>query len=218
MKKGFTLIELIVVVVIIAILMALLLPAMSKMRWQTKKVACVNNLRQIGIALLLYADEHDDGLPLLLVSPSPSNAIGRYDAPDIYPRYADDYTIFHCPSWHNENWTLPDTGWPDSNTYSFYWTSGSNVVTDSDGSIIPASIKGGTYVLAFCGSYSGCHGHLESPGIYSTYVPYTGKNILKSDGAIAYVYADNPNTAGKTPRANFIKPGGTGNYPRNWRW
>src|SRR6266481_3752271 len=53
-ERGFTLIELLVVIAIIAILAAILLPALSRAREQTKRIQCVNNLHQMGVALQTY--------------------------------------------------------------------------------------------------------------------------------------------------------------------
>jgi prepilin-type N-terminal cleavage/methylation domain-containing protein/prepilin-type processing-associated H-X9-DG protein len=63
-RCGFTLVELLVVVGIIALLMSILLPALNKARENARQVKCANNMRQIWMACLMYANENKDKLPI----------------------------------------------------------------------------------------------------------------------------------------------------------
>lgn len=60
--SGFTLIELLVVIAIIAVLLAILMPALSRVKEQGKRASCLSNLRQLNLAWIMYADENDDKL------------------------------------------------------------------------------------------------------------------------------------------------------------
>ena len=62
-RKAFTLVELLVVIGIIALLISILLPALSKARESGNWVVCMSNLKQIGNAMVMYANENRGGLP-----------------------------------------------------------------------------------------------------------------------------------------------------------
>ena len=72
-SSGFTLIELLVVIAIIAILMAILMPALNRVKEQGKRAVCLNNLKQLSLAWIMYADENDDILVNGAIGYSDSN-------------------------------------------------------------------------------------------------------------------------------------------------
>jgi len=70
-RKGFTLIELLVVIAIIAILAAILFPVFAKVREKARQTTCVNNEKQIGIAVLQYVQDYDECYPLVRFAAPP---------------------------------------------------------------------------------------------------------------------------------------------------
>lgn len=83
-RGAFTLVELLVVIGIVAILMGILVPVLSSARASARKIACISNLNQIGIAIHLYSFEHDDSIPVGPVAPpflSPANFYPSTGAP-----------------------------------------------------------------------------------------------------------------------------------------
>jgi prepilin-type N-terminal cleavage/methylation domain-containing protein/prepilin-type processing-associated H-X9-DG protein len=90
-RNGFTLIELLVVIAIIAVLAALLFPSLAAAREKGRQSACLSNERQIGMAMITYADQWDDGLPLIF------NQKGENWQSSVLP-FLKSRAVFLCPS------------------------------------------------------------------------------------------------------------------------
>jgi prepilin-type N-terminal cleavage/methylation domain-containing protein/prepilin-type processing-associated H-X9-DG protein len=110
-SKAFTLIELLMVITIIGILAALLLPAISLAKGYAHSITCKNHLRQMGLALKLYVDEHQGRYPYYLGPKGPAygDAVGKsgrasglvYWSSKLFPYYPLNWTntAYHCPGY-----------------------------------------------------------------------------------------------------------------------
>lgn len=86
-RRGFTLIELLVVIAIIAILAAILFPVFARAREKARQTSCLSNIKQIGLALMMYSEDYDERYPC---------TGGAWWSP-LMP-YVKNAQVFRCPS------------------------------------------------------------------------------------------------------------------------
>ncbi|MCD6360485.1 MAG: prepilin-type N-terminal cleavage/methylation domain-containing protein [Armatimonadetes bacterium] len=92
LSRGFTLIELLVVIAIIAILAAILFPVFAKAREKARQTSCLSNVKQIGLSMMMYAEDYDECYMTV------NHSTGYDWFPPLYP-YVKNRQIFRCPSY-----------------------------------------------------------------------------------------------------------------------
>ena len=129
-RGGFTLVELLVVIGIIAVLIGILIPVLSRAREQSKRVACLSNLRTLGQAMLMYANNHRDRLP----NGNPKNTFVDWEGSNaVLVALNRDYVrapgTFYCPGdidpvpekIETADYTLPNSARVSYDFYSVFW-------------------------------------------------------------------------------------------------
>ena len=159
-KRGFTLIELLVVIAIIAILAAILFPVFARAREAARKTTCLSNLKEVGLASMMYVQDYDETYPWLMMDgrnnndatgfsrnmeiaadPVLNNQRGLFMEVKFNP-YIKNYQLFGCPTFRPDPIVMGADGFP-LNQY-------------------------GSYAYAFGGFYPGCGpgplgGHTATP-------------------------------------------------------
>jgi prepilin-type N-terminal cleavage/methylation domain-containing protein/prepilin-type processing-associated H-X9-DG protein len=93
-QRAFTLIEVLVVVAVISILAALLFPIFSQAREKARQASCASNTRQVGLAILMYAESYDETLPPVAYEGSQGDVLWL----ELVAPYVKNQRVFQCPS------------------------------------------------------------------------------------------------------------------------
>ena len=103
-KKGFTLIEMLVVIAIISILAAILFPVFARARENARRTSCLSNMKQIGLAAMMYVQDYDEKYPArsMQVGTSPTSwgraTTGGWYWGELLQPYAKSKQVFYCPN------------------------------------------------------------------------------------------------------------------------
>ena len=187
-RNAFTLIELLVVVAIIALLVAILLPSLSRARDEAERIACASNLHQCGLALRMYADDYDGKAPMAdpgyywfwVLGPY----LGRSEAGAAgQPEIELGITDFYCPEDAHpidlEANGIPHgtyaMNYPVITAYQYRYPQGGPVVLDE----VPAT----TMVMT-----DGSGWVIYTPAVWPLDVDWDGDGINDTNGAVLAAY------------------------------
>jgi prepilin-type N-terminal cleavage/methylation domain-containing protein len=193
-RKGFTLIELLVVIAIIAILAAMLLPVLSRAREKARMASCINNCKQISLAIKMYSDDYDvvrmPGSVPSANSPWGAWYVALYDL-----GYIKDWLVFKCPSdLRKLNWSRQGAAstWQVC-TYAMNGnlTSASNITGDIlyGGGRTPDE-AGTMYIFCALNVGGNWHGYDTTPVYYWAGAVSPSGVGYSHDGQVPVIFAD----------------------------
>lgn len=126
-QYAFTLIELLVVIAIIALLAAILFPVFASARAKGRQAACVSNSRQIGAALLMYAQDFDELYPMAFFGFSASQTTTSW--PTLAQPYIKNSPILRCSDAVQATGNPPGAAFPVTYGYNYYIGGNNNPTT-----------------------------------------------------------------------------------------
>lgn len=198
--RAFSLLELLVVIGIIVILVALLLPVLSRAKTKARNITCVNQLRQLGVAARLYAEDNGSRLPAAELLPSnptdPQHPLPRIS--DVLGSYVSKVVntnlsapVFKCPA--DNDWFFEAEG------SSYQWNAGMNgrrIDFGENSRFAAVIVSNGVTILQTNGDITRA---AESTPLFLDYddfhprAPKSGKNVVYMDGhATAFVTPTGP--------------------------
>lgn len=213
LNKGFTLIELLVVIAIIGILAGILLPVLSRARESARSTQCASNVKQIGMGLIMYANENSEAFPS-------STADAMLSLNLLFPNYISDQRVFKCPSdtfvtaVTNAGITAANAFDKDECSYGYDYTH--TQADDADVAILadrPTNVGGAP-------SSANSPNHGGTVNLFGTNdVAGRGQNVLYLDGHVEFMSTQNAGwfAADGTTRDdiygdNLATTGGTDTY------
>src|SRR3954451_563742 len=160
-RNGFTLIELLVVIAIIAILAGLLLPALARAKAKAKRIECVNQLRQIGIGLRIWANDNGDKFPWA-VSTANNGAFESNDWIDNFRAASNELNhpkIMVCPA-DKEKLAVSDWRFASGDSASFFYSPQGDelkpeTILAGDADVLGGGVAAATFSLAAAANFTG---------------------------------------------------------------